>query len=168
MFHIVSPVHEIHSDWRTLWRREILRCSRPIHWLKLRDFRICASNHCITNNERSHLVVNCLKGVALKSYLKETNPKMPHQMVVDRLRERYYTPHRKLSLQSEVYSLSVNDFMVRHQIQDEKECLRRMVVYLNEITPQLVNGFHTESNKIENLSNTVFGIKWENAPLKNF
>ena len=73
---------------------------------------------------------------------------MPYQMIVDKLRARYNTPHRKLSLQSEVDSLDFDEFMTRHQIQYEKECLPRMVEYLNNITPQLVDGFHTESNKI--------------------
>ena len=118
-----------------------------------------ANNQSLTNDERSQLVVSCVKGGAFEFYLKEINPKMPFQMVVDRLRARYNTPHRKLSLQSEVYSLNLDDFMVRHQIQDEKECLRRMVEYLDNNIPQLVDCFHTESNKIRYLRKAVLGKK---------
>ena len=57
--------------------------------------------------------------------------------------------------------------MLRNQIQDEKECLRRMVEYLNNITSQLVDSFHTESNKIRHLLNSVLGKKRESTPLEN-
>ena len=33
LFYTVNPVQEIHCDWSTLQRREILRSSRPMHWL---------------------------------------------------------------------------------------------------------------------------------------
>ena len=56
--------------------------------------------------------------------------------------------------------------MARQQIQDEKECLRSMVEYLNNITPQLVDGFHTESNKIRYLRDAVLGKKWATTLLK--
>ena len=42
-----------------------------------------------------------------------------------------------------------------------------MVEYLNNITPQLVDGFHTESNKIKYLHDAVLGKKWANTPLNN-
>ena len=67
---------------------------------------------------------------------------MPYRIVVDKLHARYNKPHRKLSLQSEVDSLNFDEFMVRHQIQDEKECLRCMIEYLNNILPELVDGSH--------------------------
>ena len=73
---------------------------------------------------------------------------MPYQMVVDKLHARYNTPHRKLSFQSKVDSLNFDEFVARHQIQDEIECLRPMVKYHNNTTPQILDGFHTESNKI--------------------
>ena len=79
----------------------------------------------------------------------------------------YNTPHRKLSLQSEVDSLNFDDFMVRHLIQNEKEHLRQMVEYLNNITRQLVDGLHTESNKIRYRFNAFLDKKWANTPLKN-
>ena len=44
---------------------------------------------------------------------------MPYLMGVDKLRARYNTPHKKLSPQSEVDSLNLDEFMARHQIQDE-------------------------------------------------
>ena len=66
---------------------------------------------------------------------------MPYRMVVDKLRARYNMPHRKLSLQSEVDYLNFDKFMERHQIKDEKEYLRRIVKYLNNITPKLVDCF---------------------------
>ena len=89
------------------------------------------------NNERSQLVVSCVKGGALELYLKEIYQKMLYKMAVNKLRAGYNTPNRKLSLQSEVDSLNFDEFTTRHQIQDEKECLHRMVEYLNTITPQL-------------------------------
>ena len=49
--------------------------------------------------------------------------------------------------------------MTRHQVKDEKECLRRMDEYLNNITPQQVDGFCTESNKIRHLRNAEIGKK---------
>ena len=49
--------------------------------------------------------------------------------------------------------------MAPYQIQDEKEYLRRMVEHLNNITPQLVDGFYTESNKIRYLRNAVLEKK---------
>ena len=102
-----------------------------------------------------------------KIYLKEINPKMPYQIVVDKLRARYNTPYRYLSLQSEFHSLNFGEFMARIRIQDGKELLRRMVEYLNNITPQLVYSFHTESNKIRYLHNAVLSMKWATTPLKN-
>ena len=92
---------------------------------------------------------------------------MPYQMVVDRLRARYSTPHRKLSVQSEVDSLNFDEFMTCHQIQNKKKCLRRIVEYLNNITPQLVDVFHTESNKIRYLRNAALGKKLATTFLKN-
>ena len=54
-----------------------------------------------------------------------------------------------------------------HQMQDKKECLQRMVEYLDNITLQLVNAFHNESNKIRYPYNSVFGKKWVTILLKN-
>ena len=76
-------------------------------------------------------------------------------MVVDQLCAGYNTPHKKLPNQSEVDSLNFDEFMSRHQIQYEKEFLCRMVEYLNNITPQLLDGSHTESNKTKYLRNAV-------------
>ena len=84
----------------------------------------------------------------MRFYLKEINCKIPYQMIVDKQRARYNTAQWKLSLQSEVDSLNFDEVMPRDQIQDEKECIRQIVEYLNNITPQLLDGFHTESNKI--------------------
>ena len=58
--------------------------------------------------------------------------------------------------------------MDRNQIQDEKEFLRRTVEYLNNITPQLVEAFHTESNKMRYLRNTVFSKKWPIIPSEKY
>ena len=58
-------------------------------------------------------------------------------------------------------------FMARRQIQYEKECIRRMIEYLNNITQRLVGGFHTDSNKIRCLRNAVLGKKWSTTPLEN-
>ena len=135
--------------------------------LTLRDLHICANNHSLTNDKHSQLVGNFFVSGALDFYLKDINPQMPYQMVVDKLRARHDTPHRKLSLQSEIDSLNFDEFMARHQIQDEKELLRRMVEYLNNITPQLVDCFYTESNKMRYLRNAVLGKKWLSTPLKN-
>ena len=66
--------------------------------LTLRDFYIRANNQSLTNNERVQLVVSCLKCGALEFYLKEVNQKMPYQIVVDKLRAKYNTSHRNLSL----------------------------------------------------------------------
>ena len=102
--------------------------------LTLRDFHKCANNHSLTNNERSQPVVNCFKCGALELYLKDIHAQMPYQMIIEKLRARYSTPHRKLSLQSEVDSLKFNELMARRKIQDEKECLHRMVEYFNNHT----------------------------------
>ena len=45
--------------------------------------------------------------------------------------------------------------------------LTQNVEYLNKITPQLVDGFHTGSNKRRRLRNAVLGMKRTAAPLKN-
>ena len=134
--------------------------------LTLRDFHICANNQSLTKDECSRLVFNCIKSESLEFYLKVINPQMPYQIVVDKLRSRYNKTHRQLSLQSEVDSLSFDEFMALQQIQDCKECLRQMVKYLNNITPQLVDSFHTELNKIRYLLNAVFRKKWATT-LKN-
>ena len=52
-------------------------------------------------------------------------------------------------------------------MKDDKECLSRMVEYLNNITQQLADDFHTESNKIRYLLNAVLGKKWASTSLKN-
>ena len=62
------------------------------------------------------------------------NAQMPYQMVYDKLRERYNTQHKKLSLQSEVDFVNFDELIAVHQLQDEKKCLRQMVEYLNNIT----------------------------------
>ena len=72
-----------------------------------------------------------------------------------------------MALQSEIDSLTFDDFMARHQIQDEKEGLSRIVEYLKYVTPQLFEGFHNESNKVRYLRNEVPGKKWETTPSKN-
>ena len=92
---------------------------------------------------------------------------MPYIKVIDKLCVKYHTPHRKLSLQSEVDFLSFDEFMARYQIQDEKDCLRRMVEYLNNVTPQFVDDSHTESNKIRCLRDRVLRKKWATILLKN-
>ena len=43
----------------------------------------------------------------------------------------------------------------------------RFVEYLNNITPQSVDGIHTESIKITNLRSAVLGKKWATSSLKN-
>ena len=57
--------------------------------------------------------------------------------------------------------------MTRHQIKDEKECLNCMIEYLNNIARQLVDGFHTESNKIRHLRKSILGKRWTTTPLNN-
>ena len=42
-----------------------------------------------------------------------------------------------------------------------------MVESLNNMTPQLVDGFHTESNMIRYLRNAELDKKWVTTPLKN-
>ena len=92
---------------------------------------------------------------------------MSYQEVFDKLCTRYNTPHRKISLQSEVESLSLDDFMIHHQVHDKKEFLHHIVEYPNNITQQLVDGFHTESNQVRYLCNAVTGKKLSSTPLKN-
>ena len=48
--------------------------------------------------KRLSLVVNCVKGGALEFYLKEINPQIPYQLVVDQLRAKYHTAHRRVFL----------------------------------------------------------------------
>ena len=79
-------------------------------------------------------MINCRKRGVL-TFFKDINPQMSYQMVFDKLHARFNTTYRKLSLQPEIDSLNIDDFMVRHQIQDEKECLRDMAEYFNNITP---------------------------------
>ena len=73
---------------------------------------------------------------------------MPYQMSADKNRARYNTPHKKVSLKSEIDSLNFDESMDRQQIQNQKDCQSRMVEYLKNIIPQQVDGFHTELNKI--------------------
>ena len=72
-----------------------------------------------------------------------------------------------MSLQPKKIHLHLTTLWYRHQIQGEKEGLERIVEYLNNITPLLVEGFHTESNKIRYLRNAVLGKKWATTKLKN-
>ena len=64
-----------------------------------------------------------------------------------------------MSLQSDIDSLTFDEYMKRTQIQDEKVVLRRIVEYLNNITLQLVERFYIESYKIKYPRNAVLGIK---------
>ena len=57
--------------------------------------------------------------------------------------------------------------MARHLIEHEEEYLRRIVEYHNKITAQLVDGFHTESNKISYLRYTIISKRYATNPLKN-
>ena len=88
-------------------------------------------------------------------------------MVVDNLRARFNTPHRKLFLQSEVNSLNFDVLVVRNQIQDEKGCFLPMVEYLKNITVQLLDGFYTKRNKMRYLRSDILGKKWAITTLKN-
>ena len=92
---------------------------------------------------------------------------MPYQIVVDILSARYNTPHRNLSLQSEVDSQNFDDRMFRHNIQDEKQYIHRKIERLNNIAPKLVDGFHTESNEIKDFSKAEPDKKWTATPLKS-
>ena len=103
----------------------------------------------------------------MEVYPKKINLTITYQTVVDKLRAKYNTTYRNSSLESEVDSLSFDESMARHQKQDEKECLRRMVRYLNNITPELVDRFYTESNKTRYLRDAVLGKKWATNPLEN-
>ena len=58
--------------------------------------------------------------------------------------------------------------MPQHQIQDEKECLRRVVEYLNQVASQPMDGHCTESNRIRYLRNAVLGKRWATTTLKTF
>ena len=73
------------------------------------------------------IVANYLKGGKLELYLKEFNLKMRYHKVVDKLRVKYNTAQRKLSLQPEVYILLLDLFMDSHHVQYEKECLCGMI-----------------------------------------
>ena len=91
---------------------------------------------------------------------------MPYQLV-DKLHTRYNTPNGKFSVQLEDDSLNFDRFMTYYQIKDDKECLRYMVKYLNNITPQLVDGFRTKSNKVRYLGDSILRNKWAITPPKN-
>ena len=65
-------------------------------------------------------------------------------MVVDKLRARWNRSNKKSSFQSEVYYQKFDEFVIRSQVQEMKERLRGIDEYLNSITPQLVDIFHTE------------------------
>ena len=67
-----------------------------------------------------------------------------------------------ITIQSEVDSLEFDDFMTRNQIKDEKEGLRRMVKYLNNVTAQLVEGFHSKKH-----CSTALSPRKERGPLDN-
>ena len=77
----------------------------------------------------------------------------------------YHT--RKLSLQSEVTSVDIDDLTARSLIQYEKECLQRIVEYPNNMAPHLVVRFQTESNKRRYPSNAVIDKKCATTPVRN-
>ena len=72
---------------------------------------------------------------ALEYKYDEINLQMPYVKVVDKLRTEYNTLYTNISLQFEVDSLNFDEFIAQHQIQDEKESLRRMGEYLSSCTP---------------------------------
>ena len=78
-------------------------------------------------------------------------------MIVDKLHARYSTPHGRLYLQSKFDSLNLDDFMARHQIQMRKNVYAIWLNTSDKIRPQLVDGFHTESNKMRYFQNAVLG-----------
>ena len=80
-------------------------------------------------------------------------------MFVDKIRERYNTQNRNLSLKLEIDSINFDYFMVLHQLQDEKEYLHCMVELLNNIIPLIFDCFRTESNNIIYFRNPVLGHK---------
>ena len=75
------------------------------------------------------------------------NPQITYSMFVQRLRAIYNTTHGKLSLQFEDDSLDLENFMVNHDIKYEKQCLLCILKYLNNLTAQRVDSFHTEPDK---------------------
>ena len=57
--------------------------------------------------------------------------------------------------------------MKRRQMQGGKESLRPIVEYLKYITPQQVEGFHSEFKKVRYLCNAVLGPRWTTEPLRS-
>ena len=91
-------------------------------------------------------MLNNLEGEALESYLKEITAQNPYQMAVYKLVQDIKHNignrliNRKLISWILVSSLSVMRYKMR------TDFLPWVVKYLNSIKPQLVNGFHAESN----------------------
>ena len=86
---------------------------------------------------------------------------MPSEMIVDNLCTKLDTPHKELFFLSEIDFQNFDYLMVCHQIQDKKRCQCCLAEYLNNIASLLLNGFHTESNKMKCLRNAALGKKWE-------
>ena len=74
---------------------------------------------------------------------------------------------RKLSLQSEMDSLILNNFIACYQIGNKRECLCHIFEYTNMTTLHFLCGLHTEQEKIRYLRNSALGKKNETTPLKN-
>ena len=67
------------------------------------------------------------KGGILEFYVKEINSQMLCQMVFDKLRARNNTQDQNVSLRLEVNSLKIDDFVVRHRVENVKGYFLRVV-----------------------------------------
>ena len=72
-----------------------------------------------------------------------------------------YPFNRKSTLWAETSSWPVTWHKMR------KNIYVGIVEYLNKITPQLMDSFHTASNEKRYLRNATLGRKWATTPLKN-
>ena len=77
------------------------------------------------------------------------------------------TPTSKATTPLRIDFLNLDDVMARHRIQYEKVGIRCIVEYPDNATSQLVERFHTGSNKIRFLRNAVLGKDWTTTSLKN-
>ena len=100
----------------------------------LRGFWAYTKNHSLANQECSKPIIRCLTGDALEFYLREIEDTVAYKIAVEKQNKIYSKPHHKKALQSEVGSLSLDDFITCNHIQDEKQGLRELVIYLNEVT----------------------------------
>ncbi len=81
------------------------------------------------------------------------------------MRGEYDSPARQIQVHSELESFDFRRFMASEDITEESVGLKRLVDYINDLSPQCPKDFRSEPQKVRYLRKAVFALEWARQPL---